>query len=86
MIEVTSTKNKWWILDFEFSPSCFGGWNTDSIQRFHELCAFVVTDCKNNGKFDNKYLSMMTTQTKNNKKVTTAVVAYDELDSEIMQV
>jgi len=29
---------------------------------------------------------MMTTQTKNNKKVTTAVVAYDELDSEIMQV
>jgi len=55
------------------------------VQRFNELCVVVVTDCKINGKFDNDYLSMMTTQTKNNKKLTTAVVEYDELDSEIIQ-
>jgi len=47
---------------------CFGGWNTDGVQRFNELCAVVVTDHKNNGKFDTDYLSMMTMQTKNNKK------------------
>jgi len=34
---------------------------------------------------DTDFLAMMTMQTKNNKKITTAVVAYDELDSEIMQ-
>jgi len=48
---------------------CFGGWNTDGVQRFNELCAVVVTDCKNNGKFNTDYLSMMTMQTKNNKKL-----------------
>jgi len=63
----------------------FGGLNTDGVQRFNELCAVVVTDCKNNGKFDTDYLSMMTTQTNNNNKIANAVVA-DELNSEIIQV
>ena len=58
------------------------------IQKLNELCALVVTDRKNknNGKFDIDYLATMTTQTKNNKRMTNTLVAYDELDSEIIQV
>jgi len=45
---------------------------------------FVVMDGKNNGKFNIVYLATM--QTKINKKTTTAITVYDELDSKIIQV
>jgi len=63
-IKVTSTQKQEEDAGLQILKGLFIWWSeSDDVQRVNEICAVVVTDHKDNGEFDNDYLSMMTMQT-----------------------
>ncbi len=64
----------------------FGGWNTDRVKGFNELCAFIAKDCENNGGFNIDYHNTMKMQSSEVTKTTTILVASDEHEKAFAEV
>jgi len=64
----------------------FGGWNSDGVKWFNELCAFLAKDHGNNGGFDIGNHKTMKMQSSETMKTTTTLIAYDEFEKAFAEV
>ena len=62
----------------------FGGWKEEGVLRFNELCKIVKKDQAENGSFDLRYLERTSGTITSNKKKTSVVRAYSELNSDFV--
>ena len=62
----------------------FGGWKEEGVLRFNELCEIVKKDRAENGSFDLRYLERTSGTITSNKKKTSVVRAYSELNSDFV--
>jgi len=62
----------------------FGGWKEEGVLRFNELCAIVKKDQAENGSFDLNYFERVSGNVTSNRKKTSAVRAYSELNSDFV--